>query len=483
MAADDESGYYSASFYSQHFGFLVHQTMSHTYSAAAMGQELRQFLRLGTPILIAEVLHVSASFVDTVMAGRYSSADLAAVAVGSSLLFPVLILMMGTIMATTPTVAQYFGAKKLNLIGPFVQQSLWLAAILSCLAVGLLYALDPLFDWLDIKDPIKGIGLRYLHAAALSLPAVAIMQSLRSFSEGLGLTKPMMYFSLLGLLINIPMNYIFIYGKFGVPEMGGEGCGWATAISLWASVIGMAVYVYAKPAYHQCAMFTQFNWPQLSTQLNILKVGLPIGFSIFIEATMFAIVALLLAPLGADIVAAHQLVLNFASLCFMIPLSIGMALTIRVGHGIGGNLPDQVKRSVLVGFGLALGLSSLTCLVLLMLPVTLSNIYTTDPVVVDIAVSLFVFAALFQISDAFQISANGALRGFKDTAKPLLLIFISYWLIGLPLGYTLGMTDMIYPAMGAAGFWIGIIFGLSVAAVLLSLRLWRVLTKPLPQAH
>jgi MATE family multidrug resistance protein len=458
----------------------MHQTMNHIYSAKAMGQELRQFLRLGTPILIAEALHMSASFVDTVMAGRYSSADLAAVAVGSSLLFPVMILMIGTIMATTPTVAQYFGSKKLTLIGPFVQQSLWLAAILSCLAVGLLYALDPLFDWLDIKDPIKGIGLRYLHAAALSLPAVAIMQSLRSFSEGLGITKPMMYFSLLGLVINIPMNYIFIYGYFGVPEMGGEGCGWATAISMWASVIGMAIYVYVKPTYHQCAMFTQFDWPQFNTQLQILKVGLPIGFSIFIEATMFAIVALLLAPLGADIVAAHQLVLNFTSMCFMIPLSIGMALTLRVGHGIGGNLQDQVKRSVLVGFGLALGLSSLTCLLMLTLPVTLANIYTTEPMVVEIAASLFIFAALFQFSDALQIAANGSLRGFKDTAKPLLLIFISYWLIGLPLGYVLGMTDMIYPAMGAAGFWIGIIFGLSVAAVLLSLRLWRVLSKPFP---
>jgi len=256
----------------------MHQITGHTYSAAAMGQELRQFLRLGTPILIAEALHMSASFVDTIMAGRYSSADLAAVAVGSSLLFPVLILMMGTIMATTPTVAQYFGAKKLTLIGPFVQQSLWLAAILSCLAVGLLYALDPLFDWLDIKDPIKGIGLRYLHAAALSLPAVAIMQSLRSFSEGLGITKPMMYFSLLGLVINIPMNYIFIYGYFGIPEMGGEGCGWATAISMWASVIGMAIYVYIKPAYHQCAMFSQFNWPQLSIQIKILKVVYPSVF-------------------------------------------------------------------------------------------------------------------------------------------------------------------------------------------------------------
>jgi MATE family multidrug resistance protein len=460
--------------------FLMHQTMSHTYSAKAMSQELRQFVRLGTPILIAEALHMSASFVDTVMAGRYSSADLAAVAVGSSLLFPVMILMIGILMATTPTVAQYFGAKKLTLIGPFVQQSLWLAVILSCLAVGLLYALDPLFDWLDIQDPIKGIGLGYLHAAALSLPAVAIMQSLRSFSEGLGITKPMMYFSLLGLLINIPMNYIFIYGHLGMPEMGGEGCGWATAISMWASVIGMAVYVYAKPTYHRCAMFSQFDWPKLATQLQILKVGLPIGFSIFIEATMFAIVALLLAPLGADIVAAHQLVLNFTSMCFMIPLSVGMAVTIRVGHGIGGNLTDQVKRSVLIGFGLALGLSSLSCLVMLMLPVTLANIYTTEPIVVEIAASLFIFAALFQFSDALQIAANGALRGFKDTAKPLLLIFISYWLIGLPLGYVLGMTDIIYPAMGAAGFWIGIIFGLSVAAVLLSLRLWRVLSKPLP---
>jgi len=448
-----------------------------------MAQELRQFVRLGTPILIAEALHMSASFVDTIMAGRYSSADLAAVAVGSSMLFPVLILMMGIIMATTPTVAQLFGAKKLSAIGPFVQQSLWLGVILSCLAVALLYALDPLFDWLNIRDPIKGIGLSYLHAAALSLPAVAIMQSLRSFSEGLGITKPMMYFSLLGLLINIPLNYIFIYGKFGIPEMGGEGCGWATTISMWASVVGMAIYVYAKPAYRQCAMFTQLHWPQLKVQRKILKVGLPIGFSIFIESTMFAIVALLLAPLGADIVAAHQLVLNFASMCFMLPLSVGMALTIRVGHGIGGDQPQQVKRSVVVGYGLAVGLASLTCLMMLVLPDALAAVYTADPLVANIAVSLFIFAALFQFSDALQIAANGALRGFKDTAKPLVLIFISYWLIGLPLGYVLAMTDWLYPAMDASGFWIGIIFGLSVAAVLLSLRLLRVLLKPLPQLN
>jgi MATE family multidrug resistance protein len=448
-----------------------------------MAQELRQFVRLGTPILIAEALHMSASFVDTIMAGRYSSADLAAVAVGSSMLFPVLIFMMGIIMATTPTVAQLFGAKKLSAIGPFVQQSLWLGAILSCLAVALLYALDPLFSWLDIRDPIKGIGLSYLHAAALSLPAVAIMQSLRSFSEGLGITKPMMYFSLLGLVINIPLNYIFIYGKFGVPEMGGEGCGWATTISMWASVVGMAIYVYAKPAYHQCAMFTKLHWPKLEVQRKILKVGLPIGFSIFIESTMFAIVALLLAPLGADIVAAHQLVLNFASMCFMLPLSIGMALTIRVGHGIGSNQPQQVKRSVVVGYSLAGGLATLTCLMMLVLPDALAAVYTADPLVADIAVSLFIFAALFQFSDALQIAANGALRGFKDTAKPLLLIFISYWLIGLPLGYVLAMTDWLYPAMDASGFWIGIIFGLSVAAVLLSLRLLRVLFKPSPQLN
>jgi MATE family multidrug resistance protein len=160
-----------------------------------------------------------------------------------------------------------------------------------------------------------------------------------------------------------------------------------------------------------------------------------------------------------------------------------MALTIRVGHGIGSNLPQQVKRSVVVGYSLAVGLATLTCLMMLVLPDALAAVYTADPLVADIAVSLFIFAALFQFSDALQIAANGALRGFKDTAKPLVLIFISYWLIGLPLGYVLAMTDWLYPSMDASGFWIGIIFGLSVAAVLLSLRLLRVLLKPLPQLN
>lgn len=441
--------------------------------------EWRLFIKLATPILLAELLHLSSTVVDTIMAGQYSATDLAGVSVGGSVLFPILIFLVGIIMATTPQVAQYVGAQQANRIGAFVQQSLWLALLLGLLGIGVANSVEPIFNLLDIQGPIRHIALNYLFAAAFALPALCIVQSLRSLSEGLSNTKPMVYFTLLGALINIPMNYIFIYGKFGIPAMGGVGCGWATTISAWVTAIGMAGYVYVKPLYRPTGLFNGFLLPQISVFKQLLKVGVPIGVAIFIEATMFAIIALFLAPLGPTIVAGHQVVLNFSSLSFMIPLSIGLALTIRVGQAVGARNLVEARQATFMGYILAIGMALVTCTMMLTLPAHIAGIYTSDQEVIEAAVALFALAAMFQLSDAIQVAGAGILRGYKDTRWPMTIIVVSYWIVGLPLGYILGMTDILMPSLGAEGFWIGLIFGLTVAALLLAMRVWRVINKPI----
>ncbi len=441
----------------------------------------RSFIKLASPILLAEILHLSSTVVDTIMAGQYSAVDLAGVSIGGSTLFPLMIFVVGVIMATTPSVAQAFGAKQLLHIGPIVQQSIWLAISLGLLGIVLLRFVEPIFDLLLITGEVRDIALDYLFAVAFALPAITLMQSLRSFSEGLGITKPMVYFGLLGVMINIPINYILIYGKFGLPAMGGVGCGWATTISAWVATLGMAGYIFWRPTYRHYGFFERLYWPQFKTIKQLLKIGVPIGISIFIEATMFAIVALFLAPLGATVVAGHQLVLNFTSLCFMLPMSIGITLTIRVGHAVGSGNAQVAKQLVVIGSTLALVMATATCSLMLSFPDLIARIYTQDQAVIDVAISLFFLAAMFQLSDAIQVAGAGILRGYKDTKWPMLMIVISYWLIGLPLGYILGLTDFLLPAMGAQGFWIGIIFGLSCAAILLCFRVFYIIHKPLTQ--
>lgn len=434
--------------------------------------ELKQFLQLGWPILLAELLQMSMGFVDTVMAGQYGATDLAAVALGTSILFPVIIFLVGILLAVIPTVSQYFGARQYDLIGPYVQQSIWLGLILGLLAMALIGIAEPLFVLLNINGVLRSIALNYLHAAAFALPAIAILQSLRCFSEGLGITKPIMVISLISLLLNIPANYLLIYGKLGLPEMGGAGCGWASAMSFWISLLIMLGYVSWRQDYRLFAILSHFPRPEPSTLLAILKLGLPIGLAIFMETTAFSVVALFLAPMGATVVAGHQLVLNFSSMVFMVPLSIGMVLTIRVGQSVGAGRPDLIARTIKVGFSLALMLALVSCSLMLLWPKTLAGLYSNDTAVTALAIQLFLFAGIFQVSDAVQIAANGALRGYKDTRIPMLLSLIAYWLVGLPLGYTLAMTDILEPRMGAQGFWIGLIVGLTCAALLLGSRLW-----------
>ncbi len=274
--------------------------------------EIRALLALATPIIIAQLAYTSMGFVDTVMAGRVSARDLAGVALGNSLWVPVFLLMNGTLLATTAKVAQRFGAGKEAENGPLVRQALWLALAIGMLCAVLLWNAEPVLRLMGVDAELSALAMGYLRGVACGFPATALYQVLRCFSDGLGRTRPSMVLGICGLLLNIPLNYVLIYGKLGLPALGGVGCGWATGIVMWCSLLGMLWWVRWAPAYRASGLFLQFDWPQWPVIRRLLSVGLPIGVSIFAESSIFSVIALLIGSLGATVVAGHQIALNFS---------------------------------------------------------------------------------------------------------------------------------------------------------------------------
>lgn len=443
--------------------------------------EWRRLLSLAIPIVIAQLANTAMGFVDTMMAGRVSPNDLAAVALGNSIWVPIFLLMSGVLLATTAKAARLFGAGDNASIGPLVRQALWLGLMFGSGLAVLMWNAKPLMHWLQISPALIEPAMGYLRAVACGFPAVAVYLVFRCYSDALGRTRPSMVIGILGLLINIPVNYIFIYGKLGVPAMGGVGCGWATALVMVFMALAMLVWVRWAPYYQGHNVFARFQWPNLSMQKSLATLGVPIGIAIFAEASIFSIIALLIGGLGANTVAGHQIALNFSSLVFMLPYSLGMATTVRVGQAMGAQQPQQARFAAFVAMGTALLVACISAGYMTWLRESIARIYTEDPVVLSIAAALIVYAAVFQFSDAVQVTAAGALRGYQDTRMTMLITLVSYWGVGLPIGYILGLTDYLGTAQGPAGMWQGLIAGLTCAAVLLGLRLRHISNKQIVQ--
>lgn len=435
--------------------------------------ECIRIVRLAFPILVAQFAQTANGFVDTVMAGQVSPEDLAAVAVGSAIWVPVFLFMVGVMQGLTPFVSQLHGADRTSAIGSVIQQGLWLALPLGLLGWCVLRSISPVLALMDVDSAIRPLIIGYLEGLSWGFPAIALFLALRSLTEGTSHTRPVMLVSLAGLALNVPVNYVLIYGKLGFPAMGGVGCGWATSIVMWSMLLSMSLYCLHFDKRHSTRTFTTWTGPSLQKILNILKVGLPVGLAIFIEVSLFCVIALFIAGISATVVAGHQIALNAASMTFMIPLSLSLALTVRVGTNLGKQSPSSVRVSVRSGFYLILLVALVNSSLLALLREPIASLYTDDAAVIAMASSLLVFAALFQFSDCLQVGANGVLRGMKDTTVPMLMVVIAYWVLGLPVGYMLGLTDLVVPAMGARGFWVGLLVGLSVAAILLC---WRVIS-------
>ncbi|WP_338292886.1 MATE family efflux transporter [Planctobacterium marinum] len=437
-------------------------------------------LKLAGPLLVAQLTQMLMGVSDTLMAGRLSSTDMAAVAIASSVFFPVMILVQGIIMALPPIVSRLHGAKNHAPIPEAGHQALYIGQALSLLVFIASFYTYEMFTPFNMAADLQRISADYLQYVFIAFPAFCVYQVLRQYSEGLSHTKPSMIIMIVGLIVNIPANYVFIYGELGVPAYGGAGCGIATAIVLVAMMTCNWLYVKTSKKLSFAPFFEYSSKPNFIGIVAHLKIGLPIGFALLFEVTLFSVIALLLSPLGAKIVASHQIALNVSGVLFMVPLSIGLAVTIRIGYLLGENRDSSAKDASYTAVAMGLGFATINALISVLLRYQLAGLYSTETDVINMAADLLLLAAIFQFSDAVQVIGGCILRGYKDTKAMLIITICSYWGVGLTLGYMLAMTDIIVPAMAAAGFWVGIILGLTVAAILLSLRI-RFIQKHLPQ--
>ncbi len=424
--------------------------------------------------MVAQLAQNSMTFVDTLMSAQAGPEELAAIALGGSLWLPLFLAVAGILMATTPMVAQLVGGNHEQGSRHTFQQACWLAVVLGVMGVILLRNPEPILDLLSLEASLYAKTQAYLDAVSWGFPAYMLYQVVRSYAEGFGKTHPAMRIAVLGMLCNIPLNYVLIFGKFGLPELGGVGCGYATAIVMWVMLLAGLVYLRESPIFKPIRLFSNWQRPSISTQKEMLKLGVPIGFSLLIEVSMFCMLALLLAPQGENVIAANQITISYTGMIFMIPLSMAMALTIRVGHLVGAKDAEGARFAAGTGALITLSIAAVSCTLSLLLAPQIVSLYTDKAIISSLAITLISIAAVFQFSDALQVSAAGALRGYKDTAIPLLMVFIAYWVIGLPVGYSLAFTDLWMPALGAPGLWYGLIIGLSVGAVLLGTRLFRI---------
>ena len=431
--------------------------------------EFKSLLQIGLPIFGSQVSYIFMGTTDTLVAGRASSTDLAGLAIGSAITHPIWLLIAGITFAITPIVAQLYGAKEFNKIGYKLGEVVWISIFLGSLFLIIYPNLYLLVNLLQLDPEVAKISGEYLKALSVGMFAITIFTCLRCYSEGMAITLPIFYISLAGMLINIPLDIIFVYGYFGVPKMGGVGCGYATSIVSVFMTLALICYIAKSKNYTITKPFQKLPFPSKGTLIEIFKLGFPIGLGIFIELAMFSGAALIISPLGKEIVAGHAIAMNIASVFFVISLSIGLAAATRVGNLIGAKRMLDARFASISSIVLCTMIAFLNTVIILTFKDQLSALFSTEEAVVMVASNLLIFAAIFQIPDGAQIGAIGALRGYKDTFAPMIITLLVYWFMAVPFGYFLTFYGFSEP-LGASGMWIAMIAGLSVFAVLISMR-------------
>jgi len=445
--------------------------MNQTYSTSS---KLRQLMILLVPILLTQCSLFGMTFFDTMMSGHASSNDLAGVGIGASLWMPVFTGLNGILFALVPIVAQFLGAKRKEDVPFVVIQGVYLALAMSAVVIACGAGMvTPILDGMKLTAEVYRVAREFLVGISFGVVPLFLSTIFRCFIDTLGYTRVTMAITMVALPINIILNYVLIFGKFGFPRLGGVGAGYASALTYWCIALLSFWVIKKKKPFCQYDVFGRVYPVSVLAWKEQLVIGIPIGFAIFCETSIFALITLLMSQYNTVTVAAYQIAINFASLLYMIPLSISMALTIAVGFEVGAKRFKDARQYSYIGIGIALLMAILCALGLFIFRQQVATLYTEDVDVLKLTQYFLLYAIFFQLSDAIAAPIQGSLRGYKDVKVTFIMALISYWLVGLPLGYVLAG----YFQYGAVGYWLGLISGLAFGAICLSIRLFVVQQK------
>ena len=426
--------------------------------------------RLAWPVLIAQLAVIAYAVIDTLMAGRYATDDLAAVGIGASIYFSVFIALMGVLLAVSPIVAQLLGARRYGEIGEQVRQGMWLTLALAILSVFVFRYPEPLLSMSEAPPAVADKVRAYLALAAWGAPAGLAFRLFAGYTTAVSLPRVMMTLNLTGLALKVPLNWVFVFGHLGAPEMGAAGCALSTTLVNWMICIMAWLWCALSPAHRHHAIFARWSWPRWRDQRHLIVLGVPIGLTLLVDVTAFTFMALFVARLGAASSAAHQIAANVAAVMFMLPLATGNAVTVLVGHAIGAREWALARSTGMTGIVLTLALATLFAAALVAGAGMVAAFYTADGAVRAIATTLLVLVAGYHVFDALQVVTVSALRGYKRTVVPLLISAAGLWGVGLAGGYVIGLTSALhFPVVGLAtplgvpGFWTAATGGMSVS--------------------
>lgn len=434
------------------------------YKTKCLREKLVLFLKIFFPILIYQFANYSASFVDTAMTGQYNTMDLAGVSIATSIWNPFFTFLTGIVSALVPIIGHHLGRGKKEEVASDFYQFIYLALGLSVVLLGMVLFLAPtILNHIGLE---AAVAVRYLWFLSIGIIPLLLFSVIRSLLDSLGLTKLSMYLMLLLLPLNSGFNYLLIYGAFGVPELGGAGAGLGTSLAYWV-LLGISVLVLFKQEKLK-ALHLEKRIPLNMDKIKEgVRLGLPIGGTVFAEVAIFSVVGLIMAKFSSLIIASHQSAMNFSSLMYAFPMSISSAMAIVVSYEVGAKRFDDAKTYIGLGRWTALIFAAFTLTFLYIFRGNVASLYGNDPKFIDLTARFLTYSLFFQLADTFAAPLQGILRGYKDTVIPFYLGLLGYWGVAIPVATLFdSLTDF-----GAYSYWIGLIISLIVSGALYRWRL------------